>query len=259
MSKFTDKLNKVSKSVATPIGFHSATSEPGDSPLLLIAGIFSADIKKVKSLDGISIDAALILNQNIGLKKAKQFVKVLKDTPLGIIINQLGEINNANSATTGLDFIAFDKHVSMINVERTSVGKLLMIDASLNMDLIRAVNGLDIDGLVIDNSQADLLTVEHLLICQRLHELLRKPLLMILPSLVTGAELCRLWEVGVTGIISSKTWSVESLIGLRQKIDNLPKRHAPRNSKIDAILPNYAGYEDEEGEGEGEGEGEDEE
>ena len=245
MSKLTDKLYKISRSVATPIGFHSATSAPGDSPLLLIAGIFSADIKKVKSLDGIPIDAALILNQNLGLKQAKQFIKVLRDTPLGIIINQLSEINNVNSATTCLDFIAFDKHVSMTNVEKTSVGKLFMIDASLNMDLIRAVNELDIDGVIIDNSQADLLTVEHLLICQRLRELLHKPLLMILPSLVTGAELCRLWGVGITGVISSKTWSVESLIGLRQKIDNLPKRHAHRNSKIDAILPNYAGYENE--------------
>lgn len=245
MSKLTDKLYKISRSVATPIGFHSATSEPGDSPLLLIAGIFSADIKKVKSLDGIPIDAALILNQNLGLKQAKQFIKVLSDTPLGITINQLSGINNANSATTCLDFIAFDKHVSMTNVEKTSVGKLFMIDASLNMDLIRAVNELDIDGVIIDNSQADLLTVEHLLICQRLRELLHKPLLMILPSLVTGAELCRLQEVGITGVISSKTWSVESLIGLRQKIDNLPKRHAHRNSKIDAILPNYAGYENE--------------
>ena len=162
MSKFTDKLHKISRSVATPIGFHSATSEPGDSPLLLIAGIFSADIKKVKSLDGISIDAALIFNQNLGLKKVKQFVKVLRDAPLGIIINQLSEINNDNSATAGLDFIAFDKHVAMTNIERTSVGKLFMIDASLNMDLIKAVNELDIDGVIIDNSQADLLTVEHL-------------------------------------------------------------------------------------------------
>ena len=254
MSKFTDKLYKISKSVATPIGFHSATSESGDSPLLLIAGIFSADIEKVKSLDGIPIDAALIVNQNLGLKKVKQFVKVLGDTPLGIIINQLSEINNANSATAGLDFIAFDKHVSMTNVERTSVSKLLMIDASFNMDLIKAVNELDTDGVIIDNSQAELLTVEHLLICQRLCELLHKPLLMILPSLLTGAELCRLWEAGITGVISSKTWSIESLIGLRQNIDNLPKRHAHRNSKMDAILPNYVGYEDE-----GEDEDEDEE
>ena len=77
---------------------------------------------------------------------------------------------------------------------------------------------------------------------------------MLLPSLVTGAELCRLWEAGIAGVISSKTWSVESLTGLRQKIDKLPKRHAHRKSKMDAILPNYAGYEDE-----GEDEDDDEE
>ncbi len=245
MSKFTDKLYKISRSVAAPIGFHSATSEPGDSSLLLIAGIFSADIKKVKSLYGISIDAALILNQNLGLKKAKQFAKVLSDTPLGIIINQLSEINNANSVTADLDFIAFDKQVSMTNVEKTSVGKLFMIDASFNMDLTKAVNEIDLDGVIIDNSQEELLSVEHLLICQRLRELLHKPLLMILPPLVTSAELCRLREVGITGVISSKTWSVESLIDLRHKIDNLPKRDLHRNSKIDAILPSYTGYKDE--------------
>lgn len=257
MSKFTDKLYKISRSVAAPIGFHSATSEPGDSSLLLIAGIFSADIKKVKSLDGISIDAALILNQNLGLKKAKQFAKVLSDTPLGIIISQLSEINNAaNSVAADLDFIAFDKQVSMTNVEKTSVGKLFMIDASFNMDLTKAVNGIDLDGVIIDNSQEELLSVEHLLICQRLRELLHKPLLMILPPLVTSAELCRLREVGITGVISSKTWSVESLIDLRHKIDNLPKRDAHWNSKIDAILPSYAGYKDE---GEDEDEDEDEE
>jgi hypothetical protein len=245
MSKITDKLYKISRSVATPIGFHSGMSESGDSPLLLIAGIFSADVKKVKSLDGVPIDAALILNHNLGLKKTKQFVKVLGNTPLGIIINQFSEINNTNSATAGLDFIVFDKHVSMTNVERTSVSKLFILDASFNMDLIKAVNELDTDGVIIDNSQVELLTVEHLLICQRLSDLLHKPLLMILPSLLTGAELCLLWEAGITGVISSKTWSIESLIGLRQNINNLPKKHAHRNSKMDAILPNYAGYEDD--------------
>jgi hypothetical protein len=245
MSKFTDKLHKISRSVAAPIGFHAATSELGNSSLLLIVGIFSADIKKVKILDGISIDAALILNQNLGLKKTKQFAKVLSDTPLGIIINQLSEINSANSVAADLDFIAFDKQVSMTNVEKTAVGKLFMIDASFNMDLTKAVNEIDLDGVIIDNSQEELLSVEHLLICQRLHELLHKPLLMILPPLVTSAELCRLREVGITGVISSKTWSVESLIDLRHKIDNLPKKEARRNSKIDAILPSYTGYKDE--------------
>ncbi len=256
MSRISDKLNKVSRAVTTPMGFHSVASETNDSPLLLIAGIFSVDIKKVKALDGIPIDAALISNQKLSLKKAKQFVKVLKDTPVGIIINQLSEINNVNSVTADLDFVAFDKHISMTNVERGSIGKLFMIDASFNMDFIKAVNELDIEGVIIDNSQVELLTVDHLLICQRLRGLLRKPLLMVLPPLVTYAELCCLRESGITGVISSKIWSIESLIELRQNIDKLPKNAALRTNKIDAILPNYVGYE---GEGEDSEEDEDEE
>jgi len=244
MSKFIDKLDKVSKPVSTPLGFHSSKSETGNSSLLLIAGIFSADIKKVKPLNGIPVDAVLVLNKNIGLNKTKQFAKILKDIPLGIIISQSGEINHANSETAGLDFIAFDKYVSMTNIGKALASKLLILDNSFNLDLIRAVNELDIDGVIIDNSQTELLTVDHLLICQRTHELLHKPLLMVLRPCVTGAELFRLREAGITGVISSKMWSIESLIELRKEIDNLPERQALRGSKVDAILPSSVRYED---------------
>ncbi len=239
MSKFVEKLSKASRSDTTPIGFHSPTSKTSSSSLLLIAAISSTDTVEVKSLAASPIDAALILDPKVTIAKTKQFIKLLGDIPLGLVINQLNTNDVAINSIVGLDFIAFDRKTPITSTQITNTGRLFIIDSALNMDLVKAINSLDIDGVLIDNSKVDSLTIEHILICKRFSELLHKPLLMIVSSMITDYELHQLWETEIAGIVFPVTWLPESLERLKHAIDNLSKIHTHRIDKLEAILPHY--------------------
>ena len=65
------------------------------------------------------------------------------------------------------------------------------------MGLVRAINSLEVDGVFIGSGGGDsFVAVEHLLVCRRFVELLEKPVIMALPSLVTKAELTRFMASG---------------------------------------------------------------
>jgi methylmalonyl-CoA mutase cobalamin-binding subunit len=136
-------------------------------------------------------------------------------------------------------------------LHKEGVGKFLMIEPSLDQGLVRAINSLEVDGVFISSKSGEsFIAVEHLLVCRRFVELLGKPVIMALPSLVTRAELTSLWQVGIDGIIAPSTQSVEALAGLKKMIGELPKRARGRRAKAGVILPHYgggvAGEEDEE-------------
>ena len=48
MSKFVDKLQSLSKSSATPIGFHPSISKLKSPAMLLIAGLSGRQVKEAK-------------------------------------------------------------------------------------------------------------------------------------------------------------------------------------------------------------------
>jgi len=82
--------------------------------------------------------------------------------------------------------------------------------------------------------------VEQVLICQHFSELLDKPLVVTLPSIITSAELSNLWKAGVDGIVVPPEQSIESLVKLREMIDNLPKEARRGPGKVlDVALPHY--------------------
>ena len=238
MSKLVEKLSKASRSVTTPIGFHSAINGIKGSSMLLIAAIAS-DTISIKPLAGSSIDAALILDPDVTVTKTKKLIKLLGDIPLGLATDQLNTNDIAEYCLIGLDFIAFNKNTSITSMQMNATGKFFIIDSAMNMDLVRALNSLDIHGAIIDNSKVDSLTIEHLLICKRFREILRKPLLMLVSSLITDYELHQLWETGISGVVFPSNWTSESLERLRHTVDNLPKIRAHQTDKPEVILPQY--------------------
>jgi methylmalonyl-CoA mutase cobalamin-binding subunit len=127
----------------------------------------------------------------------------------------------------------------------------LIIEPSLDQGLVRAINSLEVDGVFINSRSGDsFMAVEHLLVCRRFVELLEKPVMIALPSLVTKAELTSLWQAGVDGIVAPSTQSVEALAELKKMIGGLPRGARGRRAKASVVLPHYgggvAGEEDEE-------------
>jgi hypothetical protein len=251
MSKFVDKLQSLSKSSTTPIGFHPSASESKSPAMLLIAGLSGTKVNEDKTVADVNTDAGLILSEGPSVKVVKQMVEAAGDIPLGVFVKGMSEKEINELASLGCDFIVFDIRIPAATLHKEEVGKFLIIEPSLDQGFVRAINNLEVDGVFINSRDEDsFVAVEHLLVCRRFVELLEKPVIMTLPTLVTKAELTSLWQVGVDGVVAPSTRSVEALAELKKMIGDLPGGVRGRRAKADVKLPHYGGFvtgeEDEE-------------
>ena len=241
MSKFVDKLHNLSKSSAASIGFHAAASELKSSPMLLVAGLAGVDVKEADALTGSNVDAGLVLSESFEIRSLEQMVKAMGDIPLGVVIKEMGNTSAAELIDSGCDFVVFDMKTPVAALRGEEAGKFLVIEPSLDQGLVRAINALEIDGVFINRGEESFITVEYLLICRRFSELLDKPFVVTLPSLITNAELGDLWKAGMDGIVIPPAQPVEAFTELRKMIDNLPKMAKHRRGKVGVVLPYYGG------------------
>jgi hypothetical protein len=244
MSKFVDKLQNISKPSA-PIGFHPATSKSKGTPMLLIAGLSGVgDWEAV--VDSSEVNAGLLLAQDFKIESVKGIIKTIGAIPLGVFMKDMSKEEIAELAGSGCDFVVFDVKTSVASLQGEAIGKFLVVEPSLDQGLVRAINNLDVDGVLINKGEESFISIEHLLICQRFSELLDKPLLAVLPSMVTDAELVSLWQAGVKGIVVPPALSVEAFAELRKVIDNLPRESKRLRSKVNVVLPHYGSMAAEE-------------
>jgi hypothetical protein len=243
-------LQSLSKSSTTPIGFHPSASESKCPAMLLIAGLSGTKVNEAKIVADVNADAGLILGEGISAKIVKQMFEAVGDVPLGVFVKSISEEKINELASLGSDFLVFDIKAAAAVLHKEAIGKFLMIEPSLDQGLVRAINSLEVDGVFISRGGDPFVAVEHLLVCQRFVELLEKPVIIALPSLVTKAELTSLWQAGVDGIVTPSTQSVEAFTELKKMIGELPRGARGRQAKAGVKLPHYgglvAGEEDEE-------------
>jgi hypothetical protein len=142
----------------------------------------------------------------------------------------------------GCDFVVFPAaKTSLAILQNEAVGRILEIEASLSDGLLRAIDALPVDAVLIaDELREDyFLTWHHLVLFQHFANLLTKPLLVSIPSNVTANELQALWEAGVDGVIVEvETGRVSKL---RQAIDKLTFPSQRKRGKAEALLPRIGG------------------
>ena len=244
MSKFVDKLQNLSKSSTTPIGFRTSVSEAKRPAMLLIAGLSGTRIDEAKMVADGNADAGLIRDEGPSTRIVGQMVKALGDIPLGVSVKGMSQEEIDELVSLGCDFIVFDIGMTALILQKEGVGKFLMIEPSLDQGFARAINSLDIDGVFIGNRNEDsFVAVEHLLVYRRFVEILEKPVIMALPSLITKGELTSLWQAGVVGLISRLGQSGKSLGELDKMISETPAEARGRRGKADVKLPHYSGSE----------------
>jgi hypothetical protein len=140
----------------------------------------------------------------------------------------------------GCDFVVFDIGEPAAILGKKEVGRFLTIEPSLDQGLVRAINSFELDGVLIGSGDS-VMTVERLLVCRRFVELLEKPVIVMLPSLVTKEELVSLWQAGVDGVVSAPTQSTEALAELKKMLGDLPKRTRTKRMTAGVVLPRYGG------------------
>jgi hypothetical protein len=241
MSKFADKLRSLSKSSSAPMGFHPAVSEAKGLSMLLIVGLSGTRLKEARAVADIAADAGLIVSEGIGAKTVRQVVETVGSVPLGVFVKGMQEKEIDELVSLGCDFVVFDIGGAATILSRKEVGRFLIIEPSLDQGLVRSINSFEVDGVLISGGGDSAMTVERLLACRRFVELLEKPVVMMLPSVVTMEELTSLWHAGVDGVVSASTQSTEVVTGLKKMLGDLPKRAGNRRATAGVMLPRLGG------------------
>lgn len=240
MSKFTDKLQRVYRGSTPSIGFRrSAGAE--NPPLLIIARLSKPTVKEAKAMAVADIDAGIISSESVDVGSFGKLATAMGDIPLGLFLEGGSQEKIAEFADSGCDFVVFGLKTPLKAVKKEGIGKILQIEPSLDHSLVRAINGLElpVDSVLVIGEEPSV-TVERLLLYQRFGELLDRPLLVSLGSLVTSGELSSLCEAGVNGVVLPEGLATGRLTELRKTIDSLPKT-VKRKAKGVALVPQVAG------------------
>jgi len=247
MSKFIDKLNRLSRGETQPIGFR-AREPASPKPKIQLVAILAQE--SAESLTGhvVGADAGLlrIVKPSTGVEALPKLSQALPDIPWGGWLQGKGLGGLKQLSKAGCDFIVFPATDTPLTlIENKEAGRILEVEASLSEGLLRAVNELPIDAVLVASEQKEgySLTWQHLMLFQRFAGLLTKPLLVSIPAKVTGSELQALWEAGVSGIVVeiSPEQPQDSLSKLRQVIDKLEFSLPRRREKVEALLPRLRG------------------
>jgi len=146
----------------------------------------------------------------------------------------------------GCDYVVFPStNTSLAIFQGDEVGKILEVESSLSDGLLRAVNELPVDAVLVASEQRKgyFLTWHHLMLFQRFADLLTKPLLVSIPLIVTASELQALWEAGVDGVVVEvgAGQPAERLKELRRVIDKIAFPSPRQRRKAGALLPYIGG------------------
>jgi len=227
LSKLLDKLNQVSRGSAQPIGFRTA-STPKSPRMVLIAALGEGD-SSAAAVAKESADAVLLKGA------VSQIAASLGDVPWGVCLSEATEKDLSQLKGMGCDFLVFDTAKAPLTLlKEEGLGKIAEIEPSLADGLIRAIEQLPIDAVLIGGELS--LSVHRLMVCQHLANLVRKPLIALSPPGMSEEDLKGLWEAGMAGVMV-EGGAKEELSGLRQAIDALPASRRKGKERAEALLP----------------------
>jgi hypothetical protein len=117
-------------------------------------------------------------------------------------------------------------------------GKLLQVESSMDDGLLRAVNDLPADAVLLTDTfdESGALVWHQLMIYRHLTAFISKPLLVSVPATISEVELKALWDAGIDGVVVDAE-SGADLKELHQMAGKLPPRAAPKRGKTDVTLP----------------------
>ncbi|MBA7518007.1 hypothetical protein ES705_10072 [subsurface metagenome] len=243
MSRFIDKLNQVSRVVPQSMGFMKAQPVSEKPKILLIASLAGAGVGGLADyVAGADAGLLRIPKLSSGAKTLKKMSQAAPDIPWGGWLRNIDQNGIKQMAKAGCDFVVFPAaNTPLALLQNDEIGKILEVEPSLSEGLLRAVNELSIDAVLIAGEQGEshFLTWHHLMLFQRFADLLTKHLLASIPSNVTANELQALWEAGVDGVVIEvgAGQPVERLKELRQTIDKLVFPSQRKRKKAEVLLP----------------------
>ena len=239
MSKFINELKLVSQASPQPMGFRAASMAPPKPRMLLIATLAEAGIEHLADyVTGANAGLVPIPKLSSGAKTVNKVSQAMPDIPWGGWLKDIGGEKVKLVVEAGGDFIVFPPDTPLAILQDTEVGKILEVGASLSEGLLRTIDDLPVDAVLIGGEpEKDYpLTWRHLMLFQRCGDLLTKPLLASVPSGIGASELQALWAAGVVGVVVEAP-PEGRMAELRQMIDKLTFPLPSKRRKAEPLLP----------------------
>ena len=240
MSRFIDKLKRLRQAEPQPMGFATSRVTPEKPKLQLVARLAAENLDKIS--DALTqADAALIeVGQSEDLAAVEKMCRAEKGIPTGVwlrvsaaeIVNKLTEIS--------CDFVLFPTSFPLAVTEKEKTGRILELDSDMSDSLLRTVNDLPVDAVMLSIKSEDTpLTLNRLMQIRRPSYMVNKPILISVPDSLSVNELQALWDMGISGVIiqSINQESAEKFAELRKRIDKLSPPNLHKKDKMSAILP----------------------
>ena len=245
MSKFIDRLKQVSQAGPQPMGFRTEQTVSARPRIQLVASVTEGDIDNL--VDYVTgADAAMLCISRIdsGTKILEKISKAVPEIPWGGWLGGAAK-GTKRLAKVGCDFVVFPTtSTALATLKDDEMGKIIQVETSLSEGLLRAVNELPVDAVLIDPEQEGKgsLTWYHLMLFQRFATLLTQPLLVKIPSKMTANELQALWEAGVDGVVveTGAGKPAEELKRLRRVINTFSFPSPRKREKKEALLPGFS-------------------
>jgi len=243
MSRFIDKLNRLSRGEPQPIGFRAAPAASPSPKIQLVATLAQESADSLADyVDGADAGLLRISKLTSGTRSLQKIAQAVPDIPWGGWLIGSGPGEAKQMIKISCDFVVFPAGNTPLAIpQNAEVGKILEVEASLSEGLLRAANELPIDAVLIAGEQREgrFLTWQHLMLFRRFADLLTKPLLVSTPSNVTAGELQALWDAGADGVVIEVTVGQpqERLKELRQVVDKLAFPSPRKREQMKPRLP----------------------
>ncbi len=237
MSKLIDRLIQTAETVSSPIGFMATRAAPPKPKMALIARVEPAENISQLADYLSSADAVIIAQTGAEKNTVTDIARSLPDMVWGLWLEEKSRQQIKASAEAGADFITLPLNLEFGLPGIEKMGKILLAESSLAEGLIRTINELPVEAVLLTDDEKAL-TWHQLMLCQRFSDLLFKPLLLTVPASVDSDELKALWKAGVDGVvISVKTVKQAERIKALRRIIDQSDFAARTRKKMAALLP----------------------
>lgn len=228
------------------MGFRLAPAEVSKPKMLLVASVAADDLDGAADyLAGVDAGLLAIPELDAGAEAFPKVSQAAADIPWGGWLGGMeGTSNEAveQMVKAGCDFVVFPAATTSLAIlQDDRVGRILQVEPSLSEGMLRTLNDLPLDAvLVAGEQQGDYpVTWHHLMLFRRFVSLVTKSVLVSVPSNMTARELQTLWDAGVDGVVVAAA-SGQPAAGwkeLRQAIDGLVFPSSRKQGKMRALLP----------------------
>ena len=242
MSKLLDKLEAISEGRAQPIGFGAAASREKRAPMLVVAAVPSGNAKLSAAAEDGGADAVLVVADRKTEQGSRKVAGPKTSVPWGASLNPATVQAVADLVEAKCDFLVLSPAGTQAAVLREEgIGKILQVDTSLEDNLVRTINRLDVEAVLLAPVKDEVfpMTVQQVMAFERLAGAAGKHILAAMPPEMPVEDLETLWGLGAAAIVVDLAVDKpeERLAEVKQAIEKLPANRRRQKGRLSASLP----------------------